>query len=67
MNKVEAQSLLRQAKARIQIHRGKTMNSVYKKIKDVQADIDSGNEGMALIHVNIYIVFISIGRNINKR
>jgi hypothetical protein len=44
-------SNLRQAKARIQIHRGKLLNTIHKKLNDVKTDIESGNEGMALIHV----------------
>jgi hypothetical protein len=42
---------LRQAKARIQIHRGKKVNHIAIKKKEILQHLDSGNETMALIHV----------------
>jgi molybdopterin-binding protein len=50
-NKIEIQSCLRQAKARIAIHRGKLMNTIHTKTAAIKTDLESGNEAMALIHV----------------
>ena len=50
-NGSEFKSALRQAKARINIHRGHRVNAITNKKKDIKGHLESGNEVMALIHV----------------
>lgn len=52
MNPTVLKTALRQAKARIGIRRGQKLNAIAKKKKEIKAHLESGNETMALIHVN---------------
>ncbi len=51
LNPTALKSALRQAKARIGIRRGQKINAIAKKKKELKDHLESGNEGMALIHV----------------
>ncbi len=53
IDKIKMVTILRQAKARMTIRRGQKVNAVVKKKKDIKAHLESGNEGMAMIHVII--------------
>ncbi len=53
LNPSVLKSALRQAKARIGIRRGQKINTIAKKKKELKDHLESGNEGMALIHVGL--------------
>ncbi len=53
MNPTVFKTALREAKARIGIHRGQKINMIAKKKKEIKSHLESGNEAMALIHVGL--------------
>ena len=53
LNQSEIRTALREAKARISIHRGKKVNAIAKKKKDIEGHLASGNEAMAMVHVRV--------------
>ena len=48
-------SALRMSKSRLGIHRNKKVNATNAKKKEILGHLDSGNEAMALIHVETLI------------